>query len=153
VVPHPVTTTLVPTAIALLSKVMGCTELVYVKAGLTWNITLWIRLFSNLARFQASFHMCDFLQCFNNRFLIFVVFILFIWKEILKFFLNFVNRKSIFFIWSTLLIYCFLWQPNFIECWKPAVMFHLGLGRDLSQDFTELLKYLKYVTRRSSVQK
>jgi len=38
----------------------------------------------------------------------------------------------------------------FIECWEPAVMFYLGLGRDLSQDFTELLKY---VTGRSSVQK
>jgi hypothetical protein len=38
VVPHPVTTTLVPTATALLSKVMDITLELPVKAGLTYNI-------------------------------------------------------------------------------------------------------------------
>jgi len=121
------------------------------RAHLKYNIR--IRLFSNSARFQASFHMCDFLQGFNNRFLIFLCSFCSYKRMFLNCFLHFVNRKSIFFVWSTLLIYCFLWQPNFIECWEPAVMFYLGLWRDLSQDFTELLKYLKYLTGRSSVQK
>jgi len=35
VVPHPVTKTLIPTANVLLSKAIGCTLLLPVKAGLT----------------------------------------------------------------------------------------------------------------------
>ena len=60
--------------------------------------------------------------------------------------LKFCEQKVDILNLSTLSIYRFLQQQNFIKWRELSVMLHVELGHVLSQDFTEFLKYVKYIT-------
>jgi len=122
VIPHPLTSTLVPTAIALLSKLMGCLVVSNEKAGLTWNITLGFGYFP--------------IRQDSRRLLICVIFLRVLTIDFNFSCVHFVHIKGIF-------------KTFFALCEQKVYIFHLKHSPDLlllmTAKFYRMLKTCRYV--------